>query len=231
MKIKTKIICVIAIVLVLALLSVTIVNYSEIKLALRKIHLDLRDRINKDVVCVRGDIDYARYYWEIALDFDSLAVVRFVERIPHFSQDKRAEYVFEVVEWIKGGNEEGCISVYSPYDSNTFSYSHMESLEEYYKYEPGKTYIIPLYEYEDGYRNKKAFDHYQPLDEEIYRPYSGKIVVWSCFWDMFVKVAYPDGVEKLSCEEFLNCIRSGYADPEAFKAAAMEIIQEEWEKP
>lgn len=76
----------------------------------------------------------------------------------------------------------------------------------------------------------QVFDYYQPLDEEIYRPYSGKIVVWSCFWDMFVKVVYPDGVEKLSCEEFLNCIRSGYADPEAFKEEASKI-QAELEKP
>ena len=224
MKIKTKIICVIAIVLVLSLLSVTIINYSEIKLALRKIHLDLREYINKDVMGWGWNIDYARYYWEIALDFDNVAVVRMVERIPHFSEDKRAEYVFEVVEWIKGGKGENSISVYSPYYSDTPSYSFMEAMERKYKYEPGKTYILPLYEYDNGYRNMHELDHYQPLYDEIY----GKRR--DSFWDMFVKVAYPDGVEKLSCEEFLNCIRSGYADPEAFKEEASKI-QEELEKP
>ena len=224
MKIKTKIICVIAIVLVLILLSVTIVNYSEIKLALRKIHLDIRDRFNEGQGAF-WSICYGRAYWEIALDFDNLAVVRFVERIPHFSKDKRAEYVFEVVEWIKGGKGEISISVYSPYNSRTFSYSYMESLGKNYKYEPGKMYLIPLREYEDGYRNMHALDHYQPLYDEIYPKVYGQR--WNTFWDMFVKVAYPDGVESLSREEFLNCIKSGYADPEAFKAAAMEIIQEE----
>ena len=149
--------------------------------------------------------------------------MKFVEKIPHFSKEKRAEYVFEVVEWLKGGNGEDRVSVYSHYYPLSYSYSFMEVSEaDGRKYEVGKEYLLPFSVSDSGAYVTSW--HYFPLYDDMLHAVSHN--GYCGYWEMFVSVAYPDGIESLSCEEFLNCIKSGLDDPEAFKAAAMEIMME-----
>ena len=191
------------------------------------VHLKIRDVLNKgEAANFEGNIQYSTYSWERAIEYECVAHLKFVEKIPHFSKEKRAEYVFEVVEWIAGGNGETRVSVYSPYYPLSYSYSLMEASEANgRKYEVGKEYLLPFNVSDSGLYVTSW--HYFPLSDDMLQALSYN----GYYWDMFVKVVYPDGVESLSCEEFLNCVKSGFDDPEAFKAAAMEIIQAELENP
>lgn len=192
------------------------------------VHLKIRDALNKgEATNFEGNILYATDPWERAMEYECVAHLRFVEKVPHFSEEKRAEYVFEVVEWLKGGNGEERVSVYSPYYKLSYSYSLMEASEaDGRKYEVGKEYLLPFSVSDSGVYITTW--HYFPLYDDMLKAVSHN--GYCGYWEMFVSVAYPEGVETLSKEEFLNCIRSAFNDPEVFKAAAKEI-QTERDRP
>lgn len=89
--------------------------------------------------------------------------VRFVEIKRHISKHQRAEYVFEIIEWLN--NYDGAdtnvkrISLYSQAFTRKYKSNHEIFAINYgYKYEPGKEYLIFLY--------RGGLDYaYIPLDD------------------------------------------------------------------
>ena len=215
------------VILAIVVVATFLMHCSDIKLAMRQVHLDIRDYINRGKRPPLMIIDYNTYDWDRALEFPHVAVLKFIERVPHFSKERRTEYIFEVVEWLNGGKGESKISVFSPYYSGyTYTSSVMEAYEEDWRlsgrckgYEVGGEYLLPLVDYAGGYGNADIFC-FQIIEA---------VMEWSKtnkYWKMFVSVAYPEGVESLSKEEFLKCIKNGFDDPEAFRTVAMEIQRE-----
>lgn len=187
---------------------------------IRGIHLDIREYLNRNTG-IYMMANYSAPLWEISLDFEHVAVLRFVEKIPHFSKEKRAEYVFEVVEWVKGGNGETRVSIFSRYCSYAFSNSWLENAEKNDKMQVGEEFLMPFSSAEYGYvmNGVEELEAYTRVEDEMSH------YDYSIFWNDFVKVAYSEHNKTLTREEFLACVKNAFQDPDAFKAAI-----EEWHK-
>ena len=68
----------------------------------------------------------------------------------NFSHEKRSEYCFDVIEWIKGGNGQNKISAYSAKYYNNKAWGWLE-YQKGYNYQIGKEYILCLNNDEEFY--------------------------------------------------------------------------------
>lgn len=89
-----------------------------------------------------------------------VAHVRFVELENNISPKRRSEYVFEVIDWLKGGNGEKKISAYSSKMKGK-AWGELE-LTSNGNYEEGKEYVVVLYS--DGGIYKISSYIFCPLD-------------------------------------------------------------------
>lgn len=72
---------------------------------------------------------------------ESIVHVKMVDLKHNFSHEKRSEYCFEVIEWIRGGNGESEISAYGVKGYEFKAWGSIEYFEEY-RYEIGQEYIL-----------------------------------------------------------------------------------------
>ena len=91
----------------------------------------------------------------------NVAHVKMVKLKHNLIHAKRSEYVFEVLDWLKGGNGERQISVYSEKRKGK-AWGEIECIS-YVSYEQGKEYIISFSS--DGGFYKLSASLYCPLDD------------------------------------------------------------------
>ena len=133
---------------------------------------------------------------------------KFVEMKRHLSKSKRAEYVFEVIEWFKGGEDETRFSVYShaegygetDKDAKKRYHSTLEFHEKFEgcDYVEGEEYVIIAYK---GSNNKPLLtpEVYIPLND-LSKANNGKMSVFHKTNELLSP--------EMTSEEFLDFIRT-----------------------
>ena len=124
---------------------------------------------------------------------------KFVKIKRHLSKPKRAEYVFEVIEWFRGDNGKSKFSLFS--SAEEAHYKSVMEYEEYHNgcdYVEGKKYLIIAKDSEKGTPNMSP-EYYIPL-EDLSLTNNGWYKV---FFDEDT-ILSPD----MTAEEFLDFIRT-----------------------
>lgn len=169
---RLKIICAsVCIILIIVLLSVFLVKpYVEKLIAEREYYYNDEMRKLPQAGVSIGEI--------LSLVYNDTLHVRFIEMKRHEDEYKRAEYVFEIVEWLTDVDEMHynhnfgelkTISVYSwAYPYKLKSYAELYAINYGHTYEVGKEYVIVArfsgYT-DDGYADWVLSPHYFPLED------------------------------------------------------------------
>ena len=169
---RVKIICIsVSVILIIVLISIFFVKpYVEKLIAEREYYYNDEMRELPPACVSMGEIR--------SFVYNDTLHVRFVEMKRHEDEFKRAEYVFEIVEWLTDVDathnkhnfgELKTISVYSwadPYKLK--SYAELYAINYGRTYEVGKEYVIVMgfqgYT-DDGYADWVLHDHYFPLED------------------------------------------------------------------
>ena len=140
---------------------------------------------------------------------------KFVEMKRHLSKSKRAEYVFEVIEWFKGGEDETRFSLYSHAEGygrteKNVKKRYNSTMEFHEKFEgcdyvEGEEYVIIAY---NGSNNKPLLtpEVYIPLND-LSKANKGKMSVFYKTNELL----FPE----MTSEEFLDFIRTRVEEAKA----------------